>query len=281
MRSRSPTSAAKGGGPARSFLAPNPGPFTFDGTRSYVVGRDPAAVIDPGPADPGHLATLAEAVQGAQRVTILLTHAHDDHSAGAMELAQRIGAEVAGPGPASSANDDPGGPRPIGDGEVLDTSAGPLVAVSTPGHARHHHCYHLPMHGAVFTGDLVLGHGDTTWIGEYAGGVADYLASLDRLDSLGARVLYPGHGEPLTDPAEAVSRFRRHRLERIAQVRQALADGVSRDAGAIVRHIYDALPPWVFEMAVAGVEGMLEYLSATETVESAPETVESTTETVE
>ncbi len=281
MRNRSPTSADKGGGPARSFLAPNPGPFTFDGTRSYVVGRDPVAVIDPGPADPGHLATLAEAVQGARRVTILLTHAHDDHSAGAAELAQRISAEVAGPGPAPGTGDDLGGPRPIDDGEAFDTSAGPLVAVFTPGHARHHHCYHLPRHDAVFTGDLILGHGDTTWIGEYAGGVADYLASLDRLDSLGARVLYPGHGKPLADPAEAVSRFRRHRLERIAQVRLALADGVAQDAGAIVRHIYGALPPWVFEMAVAGVEGMLEYLSATQTVESAPETVESTIETVE
>ena len=236
-------------------MAPNPGPFTFDGTWSYVVGRDVVAVIDPGPADPDHTAVLAAAVEGARQATILLTHAHEDHSAGAEELARRTGAELAGPGTA----------RQVRDGDVFATSAGPLVAVSTPGHARRHHCYHLPRHGVVFTGDLVLGQGDTTWIGEYPGGVAEYLISLDRLESLRARRLYPGHGDPMADPAEAVSRFRRHRLSRIAQVRQALADGVPRHAREIARHVYGvALPPWVFEMAATGVEGMLEHLSAAE-----------------
>lgn len=224
-----------------------------------MVGRDPVAVIDPGPDDSNHVAALAAAVKGARRATILLTHGHDDHSAGAVALARLTGAELA-----LLSSTDSGGAMRVRDGQVFDTSAGSLVAVSTPGHARRHYCYHLPEHDAVFTGDLVLGQGDTTWIGEYAGGVADYLASLDRLDSLDARVLYPGHGNPLTDPAETLSRFRRHRLSRIAEVRQALADGVPGNARAIVRQIYGALPPWVFEMAVEGVEGMLEYLSAAE-----------------
>ena len=233
-------------GPIRCLLAPNPGPFTLDGTRTYLVGVDPVAVIDPGPADPDHLSALAASLEGVGQVTILPTHDHPDHASGAEELARRTGAALAR----------------VRDGVVFHTSAGPLVAVFTPGHAKRHYCYHLPDHGVAFTGDLILGQGDTTWIGEYSGGVADYLASLDRLESLGTRVLYPGHGDPLTDPADAVSRFRRHRLERIAQVRQALTDGVPPDARAVVRHVYGPLPSGVFEMAVAGVEGMLEHLSA-------------------
>jgi len=236
----------------RSFLAPNPGSFTFDGTRSYVVGGDAAAVIDPGPADPGHLRVLSGAVEDASRVVVLVTHAHEDHAEGAEELGRRTGATMAGPGI---------GPG-IWDGQSFDTSAGPLVALFTPGHARSHFCFHLPGQRAVFTGDLILGTGDTTWTGGYPGGVADYLASLDRVASLGARTFYPGHGDPLTDPEAAVARFRNHRLARIEQVRQAIADGVPRDSRALAAVIYGALPATVFEMAVQGLEGILDYLSA-------------------
>lgn len=265
-------------------MAPNPGSFTFDGTRTYLVGRDPVAVVDPGPADPDHVSALAAALEGAERATILTTHDHPDHASGAEDLARRTGARRArldGASPArpadarssepADASDDGRPPASetrarlqVRDGAAFDTSAGTLVAVFTPGHARRHYCYHLPDHGVAFTGDLILGEGDTTWIGEYPGGVADYLTSLERLESLGARVLCPGHGDPLLDAAGAVSRFRRHRLERIAQVRQALADGVPPDARKVVRRVYGPLPHGLFEMAAAGVEGMLEHLSTTE-----------------
>lgn len=236
----------------RSFLAPNPGPLTLDGTRSYVVGERMAAVVDPGPSLDSHLSVLAEAVAHADEVLLLLTHAHGDHANGTADLARRTGAEVWGPG---------SGCEPL-DGQVFVTDGGDLVAVSTPGHSRRHFCFHLPGEGAVFTGDLILGEGDTTWVGEYPGGVADYLASLDRLDSLDARVLYPGHGDPLTDPAEAIARFRHHRLTRIDQVRRAVAATGHTDARDLARHVYGALPPDVFEMAVSGVEAILDYLSS-------------------
>lgn len=235
----------------RSFLAGNPGPITFDGTRSYVVGEFTAAVIDPGPALEEHLAALAAAVRSARSVVVLVTHGHGDHAAGAGDLARRVGAEVWGP--------DAG--RDLGDGQVFATDGGDLVAVSTPGHSRRHFCFHLPGRGAVFTGDLVLGEGDTTWVGEYPGGVADYLASLDRLEALGARVLHPGHGEPLSDPEEAIGRFRSHRLTRIEQVRRAMAETGTGDARTLARHVHGALPPDLFEMAASGVRAILDYLS--------------------
>ena len=238
----------------RPFLAPNPGPFTLDGTRSYVVGGRRAAVIDPGPSLDAHLSVLTEAVEGAEEVVVLLTHAHGDHSEGSGELARRLGAEVAGPGSG----------REVADGEVFNTSAGDLVAVSTPGHARRHFCYHLPDAGAVFVGDLVLGTGNTTWIGEYPGGVADYLDSLARLEGLNASALYPGHGELIREPAEAIDRFRRHRLARIEEVRHAVAEVGDADAAALALCVYGPLPPGVREMAVSSVEAALDYLSGAE-----------------
>ncbi len=237
--------------PIRSFLAPNAGPFTLDGTRSYVVGVGRAAIIDPGPGVEAHLQALDHAVGGVADVVILLTHAHEDHAGGAPELARRLRAQAWGPG----------GTRELCDGQSFDTDAGPVKAVFTPGHARRHFCFHLATHGAVFTGDLVLGAGDTTWVGEYRGGVRDYLESLDRLDALGARTLYPGHGPPLQDPAGAVDRFRRHRLARIDQVRAAVRDGGLADAPSIARRVYGALPGSVFPMAVAGVRAILDHLS--------------------
>jgi len=215
------------------------------------VGERSAAVIDPGPILDGHLAALAAAAAPSDSVVVLVTHGHGDHAAGARELAERIGAEVWGP--------DVG--RDLADGQVFTTDRGPLVAVSTPGHSRRHFCFHLPRHGAVFTGDLILGEGDTTWVGEYPGGVAEYLTSLDRLGALEPRILYPGHGEPLRDAGGAIARFRRHRLARIDQVRRAVERTESTDARTLTRHVYGALPPDLFDMAVSGVEGILDYLS--------------------
>lgn len=237
----------------RSFVAPNPGPFTLDGTRSYVLAGDAAAVVDPGPAIASHLAVLARALDGASRVAILLTHGHPDHAAGAERLAELTGGRVFGPGSG----------RDIEDAESFHTSAGPLVALSTPGHSRRHFSFHHPESSAVFVGDLLLGDGKTTWIGEYPGGVADYLESLDRLEALGARTLYPGHGPPIGSAAAAIRRFRRHRTSRIAQVREALARGYT-EPEAIVRQVYGPLEPHVRGMAESGVAAMLDYLSAVE-----------------
>lgn len=237
----------------RSFLAPNPGPITLSGTRSYVVGGTVAAIIDPGPDIESHLAVLADAVAGARKVTVLLTHAHDDHSAGAASLARAVGTEVHGPG----------GDHPIEDGQRFATGDGDLVAVSTPGHARRHFCFHLTSNDSVFVGDLILGEGDTTWVGEYSGAVAHYLHSLDRLEALAPRHLHPAHGPTIRDPAQTIARFRNHRLARIDMVRRAVARGHTA-AGAITRHVYGELPPEIHAMAMASVEAILDYLSPRE-----------------
>ncbi len=233
----------------RSILAPNPGPITLTGTRSHVVGDTVAAIIDPGPGIPSHLDRLAEAVAGARKVVILLTHAHPDHAAGAPALAAATGARILGPG----------GEDAITDGQRFETSAGTLAALSTPGHAHLHFCFHLEAARAVFVGDLVLGEGDTTWVGEYPGAVADYLDSLDRLDLLRPRILHTAHGPDITDPATAIARFRNHRLARIDRVRRVLADGVT-DGSEVVARVYGPLTAQVQAMALASVTAIMDYL---------------------
>lgn len=237
----------------RSFLALNPGPVTLSGTRSYVVGEAEAAIIDPGPDTESHIAALADAAADAHSVTILLTHGHDDHAGGAATLARALGAEVHGPG----------GDYPIADGQRFATSDGDLVALSTPGHARRHFCFHLARNDSVFVGDLILGEGETTWVGEYSGAVAQYLRSLDRIEALEPRILHPAHGPTIRDPAAAIARFRDHRLARIEMVRRALAGGHTGVA-AITRHVYGELPTKLHAMATTSVEAILDYLATPE-----------------
>jgi glyoxylase-like metal-dependent hydrolase (beta-lactamase superfamily II) len=66
----------------RRIVANNPGPFTFKGTVSYIVGRGKVAIIDPGPDDPAHIAALLDSVRGETVTHIFVTHTHRDHSPG-------------------------------------------------------------------------------------------------------------------------------------------------------------------------------------------------------
>ena len=234
----------------RVVTASNPGPFTLAGTCTYVVGESQVALIDPGPELPDHLESLVDLVSGAASVLILLTHAHPDHAGGASPLSSRLDAPVFGPG----------GQTPISDGDRFATDAGRLIALSTPGHSKDHFCYHVPSHGWAFVGDLLLGTGNTTWIGEYPGGVADYFDSLDRLEGIDPQVLYPGHGPAIEDPGPRIESFRRHRMDRIDQVSRALQGRAGAPVEDIVTAVYGELPDSIFPAARSSVEAILDYL---------------------
>ncbi|MDT8342387.1 MAG: MBL fold metallo-hydrolase [Longimicrobiales bacterium] len=240
--------------PLRSVLADNPGPFTHEGTRTHIVGRRRVAVVDPGPDLEEHVEALCRAVAGAGRVTVLLTHGHADH-AGAVDalLARLPGAEVAGAGHAAA--------RPLADGAVVETDAGPLVTLSTPGHTRDHLAFHHPPSGALFPGDMVLGVGDTTWVAEYPGCVAEWLDSLARLEALAPRVIHPAHGPDVHDPTALFARYRAHREARIAAVRAALAaePGLRRDA--LLARVYgDGIPAGLRPAALQSLAALVEYV---------------------
>lgn len=241
--------------PPRFLNAGNATPFTIDGTRTYLVGARDVALIDPGPDVPEHVRALASAVEGAERVRVVLTHGHPDHAGGARSVAEAVDAPILGPEGVEGLD------QAIADGEAVETDEGVLVAVSTPGHARHHHCFHWPERRALFAGDFLLGRGDTTWVGEYPGCVADYLASLERLRPLDLAVIYPAHGPPIEDPSAALDRYRAHRLERIEQVRRALADHPHADPEGLFDVVYGStVPQHVYRAALMSLSALVEHV---------------------
>ncbi|MBI4546113.1 MAG: MBL fold metallo-hydrolase [Gemmatimonadetes bacterium] len=210
----------------RSVLAANPSLFTLDGTRTYLVGAERVAVIDPGPSLPQHVDAVARAVGRAEVVALLLSHQHPDHAGGAAALAGRLRAPVLALGDGSL---EPGG--------RIETDAGELLAIATPGHTRDHAAFLWPAEGAVFCGDLLMGGEETTLVAPPEGDLGTYLESLERVRRLASRVIYPAHGPPLTDPAAALRAYVRHREERQAQVLRALGRGPAL-APALVDAVY-------------------------------------------
>ena len=190
--------------------ADNPSPYTLDGTNTWVIGREPAWVVDPGPALEEHLTAVAAAVAARGGAGgIALTHDHADHAEAVDALRERLG------GPPVAAARFPGDVA-LADGDAF----GPLRALAIPGHADDHLAFIAD--GAAFTGDAVLGEGSvfvTSRLGEY-------LAALERLRGLGLALLCPGHGPPVWDPDAKLGEYLAHRADRERRLLAAL------DAGA-------------------------------------------------
>ena len=208
-------------------VAPNPGPYTGPGTNTWIVDAGPVlAVIDPGPDDDSHLAALNRRVGGRTVGVVLVTHSHPDH----LPLAERF----ARPHRATVRRYPE-----LGDGDIVRVGMLNITALYTPGHSADHLSFLIPSDGALFTGDLILGQG-SSMVTYPEGDVAAYLRSLDRLAALKPRILFPGHWDPVTDAVAKIAEYRRHRLEREAQI---LAE-VSRGGGTpaeLTRRVYGEL----------------------------------------
>ena len=196
--------------------ASNPGPFTLTGTNSWIVGRDPAWLIDPGPALDEHLEALAGELQARGGLGgIALTHDHPDHAEAVPEIRRRFPDAAL-----AAARGEP--TLLLADGDT----AGPLQALSTPGHAPDHLAFALRRGGdeLVFTGDAVLGEG-SVFITPYPGALGAYLAALARLREREIALIAPGHGPLVDDPAAKLDQYIAHRLERERRLLAALAAG--------------------------------------------------------
>jgi glyoxylase-like metal-dependent hydrolase (beta-lactamase superfamily II) len=219
------------------LVAPNPGPMTLEGTNTYVVGRDPAVVIDPGPDDPGHIETIREFGEGRGGIgAVLLTHSHSDHSGGVDALAVEPETGFA-------------------DGDEV---AG-LRAIATPGHAADHFCFLLDR--ACFTGDLILGEGSTI-VGprEMGGSLSDYMRSLEKLRELDVTTIYPGHGPEVTDPAGKIAEYIEHRMMRERRLVAALERG-ERSKAALLAEVWDDVPEQLRGAAAIAMQAHLEKLA--------------------
>ncbi len=251
-------------GTARAWcvLAPNPSPMTLDGTNTWVIaepGSSTSVVVDPGPDDAGHLRRVLElACSGGRRVAqIVLTHGHLDHSAGAVRFAGLSGAPVWALDPALRL-----GSVGFGPGAVLTGGGCELRVVATPGHTADSLSLLLAADGGLLTGDTVLGRG-TTVIAE-DGSLGDYLRTLDELralaDEAGLRVLLPGHGPLLGDPAGVLDYYLAHRRERLDQVRAAMAAG-ARTPAEVVAVVYADVDRALWPTAEQSVRAQLAYLN--------------------
>lgn len=239
----------------RCINAGNRGPFTLDGTRTYVVGSQVVAIIDPGPDVDHHVRAVVREARGAREVSVLLTHGHQDHAGAAEAVAVALGAPIVGVGHPRA--------EVLEDGAAVETDHGVLVAVETPGHSRPHLAFHWPEAGALFPGDLVLGEGETTWVGEYPGCVGDYLDSLQRVRECASRVLYPAHGPPIEDAPGALDAFEAHRRDRIRQVEEMIRAAPDATPADVLDGVYgDTIPDGLEAAALKSVQVILHHLDA-------------------
>ncbi|MCA2010307.1 MBL fold metallo-hydrolase [Cereibacter sphaeroides] len=252
----------------RLVLAPNPSPMTERGTNTYLLGDGAVTVIDPGPADPAHLAAILAALAPSERVAqIVVTHAHKDHSPLARPLAEATGAPIIAFGDALAgrsarmaalAEDVGGGEgvdadfRPdilLADGQAIEAGGRPLTAIHTPGHFGNHLSFDWGE--ALFSGDHVMGWAPSL-VSPPDGDLTDFMASLDRLTALGPRRYYPGHGAPIDDGLGRVAALRAHRLGREASILAALRSGAG-NLGAITEAVYTDVAPALLPAAARNV----------------------------
>lgn len=254
------------------LVAENPGPFTFKGTNTYLVGSKSLAVIDPGPADPRHCAAILDAAKGRPITHILTTHAHRDHVDGLAELQTKTGARSVGFGRAQlevpDALKSPSGKDFVDldfapdvaakDGDVFEGEDWALEALHTPGHAPDHICFHLKGRGVVFSGDHVMSW-NTTVIAPPEGRMADYLGSLSRLLETNSDLYLPGHGGRLDDARRSVKAFLLHRQWR----EQAVLGAIRRKMVTVremVAMIYKDLDEKLLTAAGLSVMAHVEHL---------------------
>jgi glyoxylase-like metal-dependent hydrolase (beta-lactamase superfamily II) len=250
----------------RRVLAPNGSPFTYTGTQTYLVGSDEGlAVIDPGPAQSEHLAALERAIGGAPVLAIACTHTHRDHSPAAAPLAALTGAPIVGCAPLAL---EGGGPRAdapfdrgyapdrvLADGERIAGPGWTLTAVATPGHTSNHLCFALEETGALFTGDHVMGW-STTVVAPPDGDMADYMASLDKLQAREDRVYYPAHGPAVHKPKQLVRGMIGHRRMRERQILRLLGEE-RQSVAELVQQMYKGVNELLWPAAGLSVSAHL------------------------
>lgn len=248
---------------AECVLAPNPSPWTLDGTNTWILGSrgGRCVIVDPGPLTGGHREAILESVERRQSTVgaVVLTHGHLDHSEGARELANYLGVGVRAWDPALSVSGHVDDATLAHDDRVAVEGAD-IRVIATPGHSSDSVCFLIE--DSVLTGDTVLGRG-TSMVAHPDGTLAEYLASLQTLARVcsehGVQRLLPGHGPVLEDPTRVVEYYVSHRHERLRQVSSAMKGGAVT-AREIVDLVYADVPAEVRPAAEATVLAQLEYL---------------------
>lgn len=264
--------------PVRRVCANNPGAMTFTGTNSYLVGGADLAVIDPGPEDEAHLATLIAAIGTARVEAICITHTHRDHSPLARRLKELTGAPIVGAdthqfarafmpddAPVDQAADENHAPdQVLRDGETIAIGDFQLEAIATPGHTMNHLCFAVPGENMLFSGDHVMAWA-TSLVAPPDGAMTPYLVSLQKLLARPESRYLPGHGACLNDAQTYVQALFAHRMGRDAAILAAL-ERAPLAITQLVDDLYDGLDGRLRMAAGLSVLAHLERLEELEQV---------------
>jgi glyoxylase-like metal-dependent hydrolase (beta-lactamase superfamily II) len=265
----------------RRVMANNPGPFTFKGTMSYIIGRGKVAIVDPGPADDAHIAALLDAVRNETVTHIFVTHTHRDHSPAVPAIKAATGATVYAEGPHRAARPlntgeqkrlDASGDldfRPdvmLKDGAVVTGDGWSVEAITTPGHCANHMAYALRGTDALFAGDHVMAWA-TTIVAPPDGAMVDYMGSLAKLAKRPEQFYLPGHGPAIKEATRFVNYLILHRKAREDSILHRLGKGAT-DIPSIVRASYIGIDPRLVGAAGMSVLAHLEDLVTRGVVET-------------
>ena len=236
--------------PVKRILGRNPGPMTGPGTNSYLLGKENQCLVDPGPLDDAQYDSFMAAIGEQPLAYILVTHTHGDHSPGALRLHQATGAELVGlPAPDVPGHDRTFQPaRQWHHNDVIDCGSYSIKLLHTPGHVSNHFCFLLQEEQLLFTGDHIL-QGTTSVILPPDGDMADYLASLQHLQTLPLQALAPGHGDIMINPQEEIRNLIAHRLRREQKVLAKLEISGAVDINTLVLGVYDDVAPHLIPWA--------------------------------
>jgi glyoxylase-like metal-dependent hydrolase (beta-lactamase superfamily II) len=259
----------------RAVVANNPGPFTFKGTVSYIIGRGKVAILDPGPDDDAHIAALLDAVRGETVAGIFVTHTHRDHSPAVPKIKTATGATVYAEGPHrparplfigetnrldASADLDFRPDIALADGDVVTGDDWTVEALTTPGHTANHMAYAFKEADLIFSGDHVMAW-STSIVAPPDGAMSDYMASLEKLARRSEPVYLPGHGGPVREAPRFVQSYIRHRQAREASILRRLGKSAA-DIPTLVRAIYIGIDSRLVGAAALSVLAHLEDLVA-------------------
>ncbi|MCO6186957.1 MBL fold metallo-hydrolase [Rhizobium sp. L1K21] len=251
----------------------NPGPFTFHGTNSYIVGKDSVCVIDPGPDNDEHFDALMRALAGREVTHIAVSHTHKDHSPLSRRLKAATGGLIVGEGPhrparplfagetnpfAESSDSEFAPDIVLSDDVVLEGDGWALRGIATPGHTANHMAFALEDTDILFSADHVMAWA-TTIVAPPDGAMSDYMASLDRLMGRSDRLYLPGHGGPVNDPQPFLRGLKTHRRMRESAILKRLAAG-DRTIANMVKVIYRDTDPRLHGAASLSVLAHLEDL---------------------
>ncbi|WP_319530249.1 MBL fold metallo-hydrolase [uncultured Cohaesibacter sp.] len=257
----------------RRLTCNNPGPFTFSGTNSYIIGEGEVAVLDPGPVDYAHVNALLDATRGEKISKILISHTHSDHSPGAKLLQDRCGAPIYAEGPHRPARPlhlgeinalDASGDRDlvidhlIRDGDRIEGKGWALDVLHLPGHTANHLCFAFADGSGMFSADHVMAW-STSIVAPPDGSMEDYMSSLDRLMERDDPVYWPGHGVALHDPSPFLIGLKEHRVKRESALLDRLAAG-DETIAEMVAVVYRDVDRALHGAASLSMFAQLEYL---------------------